>query len=150
MASVDAVDAETGEVRRTAALIPKEHQTFIISQKKNLVYARGSYALTTDRLFERLATTPEMGKQHLRLMMWLLANADYNNEVTISLRSLESRRIVSNRSRARELLADLDAWDFVRTVRSPPNASRTLMINPTLRWRGKRDTQKAAVEIWDS
>lgn len=150
LAAVDAVDTETGEIRRTAALVPKEHQTFIVSQARKPVYPRGAYSLATDRLFEQLATTPRIGLQHLRLMMWFLANADYSNEVKVSLRALETRGIVSNRSRARTLLADLDSWDFVRTVKSPPNSSRTLMINPALRWRGKRDTQRAAVDIWNS
>jgi hypothetical protein len=148
IASLDAVDTDTGEIRRRSAIVPKDNQTWVIAKSRRPVYAKGAFSLITDQLFEVLADSPEIKLQHLRLMMWFLARADYDNEVTFSMRSLEHEGIVNSRTRGRRLLADLQELDLVRIVRSPPNSNRTVMINPALRWRGKRETQRSAVEFW--
>mgnify|MGYP000856751246 CR=1 FL=1 len=146
---IETVDEETGELRKTSAIIPQEHQSYVVIPQSSPVYSASSYALVTDRLFELLAEPPGLPREQLRILMRLLAHANYDNEVKVSLRALVEMKIASSRTRARDALAGLEELEFIRTVRRPANGSRTLMINPALRWRGKRPNHRAAVEVWE-
>lgn len=146
---VETVDEETGEILTAQAVVAKPNETIIVSRSKRQVYPGRPFALVTNDLLERLLATPELSLVHYRVMTWLLLNADFENGVKVSVKGLARQGIASRRTTIREVLDDLEDWQFICTVASPANASRTVMVNPHLRWRGRPQSQRAAVELWE-
>ncbi len=146
---VETVDEETGEILTAKAFVAKPNETIIVSRSKRQVYPGKPFALVTNELLEQLLTTPNLTLVHYRVMTWLLLNADYENGTKVSVKGLVRQGIASRRTTIREVLDDLEGWQFIRTVALPANASRTVMVNPHLRWRGKPQSQRAAVDLWN-
>lgn len=146
---VETVDEETGEIVTAKAFVAKPNETIIVSRSKRQVYPGRPFALVTNDLLEQLLTTPNLTLIHYRVMTWLLLNADYENGVKVSVKGLVRKGIAGRRTTVREVLGDLENWHFIRTVAAPANASRTVMVNPCLRWRGRPQSQRAAVDLWN-
>lgn len=146
---VETADEETGEIVTAKAFVAKPNETIIVSRSKRQVYPGTPFALVTNDLLEQLLTTPNLTLIHYRVMTWLLLNADYENGVKVSVKGLVSKGIASRRTTIREVLGDLEHWHFIRTIAAPANRSRTVMVNPYLRWRGRPHSQRAAVDLWN-